>query len=113
MIADDSDAIRLVLKDIISMSDNQYVGEAKDGQDTIDQFEKLNPDILLLDLAMPKKSGLEVINELKPRFPHSKIIVVTASGSEKYMNQCLDAGASDYVSKPFDAKDILSKISNK
>ncbi len=72
---------------------------------------KTRPDVLLLDLAMPKKSGLDVIRELKPKFPELKIIVVSASGDEKLISQCVKEGASNFISKPFVSEKILKTIS--
>jgi len=112
MLADDSNAIRFVLKDILEIGHHELVGEAIDGQEAIEKFTHLNPDVLLLDLAMPKKNGLDVIKELKPKFPQAKIVVVTASGSDDLMAQCLAAGAVDYISKPFDTAKILKTISD-
>jgi len=110
MIADDSNAIRLVLRDILAIGHHELVAEAIDGQDTIEKFVQFNPEVLLLDLAMPKKSGLQVIQELIPKFPEAKIVVVTASGSDYLRDQCLEAGASNYISKPFDTAKILKTV---
>ena len=110
MIADDSNAIRLVLRDILAIGHHELVAEAIDGQDTVEKFAQFNPEVLLLDLAMPKKSGLQVIQELIPKFPEAKIVVVTASGSDFLRDQCLEAGAVNYISKPFDTAKILKTV---
>jgi len=110
MIADDSDAIRLVLRDMLAIGHHELVAEAVDGQDTVEKFTQFNPEVLLLDLAMPKKSGLQVIQELMPKFPEAKIVVVTAIGTDFLRDQCLEAGAVNYISKPFDTTKILKTI---
>jgi two-component system chemotaxis response regulator CheY len=112
MIADDSDAIRLVLKDILSIGDHNIVGEAKDGMETIDLYPQIKPDLLLLDLAMPKKDGLSVVKEIISQDPSAKIILITASDDQKIIQQCLDSGASSYISKPFDFNNVLKAISD-
>ena len=112
MIADDSDAIRLVIKDILSIGDHVVVCEAKDGAETVDLFFKFNPDLLLLDLAMPKKDGLTVSNEILARSPKAKIILITASDDQKIIQKCLSSGVSSYVSKPFNFNQVLKEISN-
>lgn len=112
MIADDSDAIRLVLKDILSIGDHIVTGEAKDGAETVELFSKLNPDLLLLDLAMPKKDGLAVVKEIISQNPTAKIILITASDDQKIIQQCLNSGASSYISKPFDFNNVLKVISD-
>ncbi|PIY88346.1 MAG: two-component system response regulator [Nitrosopumilales archaeon CG_4_10_14_0_8_um_filter_34_8] len=112
MIADDSDAIRLVIKDILSIGDHVVVCEAKDGDETIELFFKHSPDVLLLDLAMPKKDGLTVSNEIIARDPNAKIILITASDDQKIIQKCLNSGVSSYISKPFDFNQVLKVISD-
>lgn len=110
LIADDSDAIRLVLKDILSIGKHNVVGEAVDGNESIKMFDQLNPDLMLLDLAMPKKDGLTVVREIISTHPNAKIILVTASDDQKVIGQCLASGAHAYLSKPFDFNNVLQLI---
>lgn len=112
MIADDSDAIRLVIKDILSIGNHVVVCEAKDGSESTDLFFKCNPDLLLLDLAMPKKDGLTVSCEILARDPNAKIILITASDDQKTIQKCLNSGVSTYISKPFNFNDVLKVISD-
>ena len=112
MIADDSDAIRLVLKDILTIGDHTIVGEAKDGAEAVKLFPQLHPDLLLLDLAMPKKDGLVVVKEIIAQNPSAKIILITASDDQKIIQQCLDSGAFSFISKPFDFNNVLRVISD-
>lgn len=112
MIADDSDAIRLVLKDILSIGDHNVVGEAKDGAETMELFPQLHPDLLLLDLAMPKKDGLTVVREIIAQNPTAKIILITASDDQKVIQECLNSGALSYISKPFDFNNVLKIVSD-
>ncbi len=110
MIADDSDAIRLVLKDILSIGKHQVVSEATDGAEAVDFYQKHKPDVLLLDLAMPKKDGLVVVKEVMQFDPNAKIILITASDDQKIISQCLENGASSHISKPFDFNGVLKAI---
>ena len=110
LIADDSDAIRLVLKDILSIGDHDIVAEASDGAEAVDLYKEHKPEILLLDLAMPKKDGLVVVTEVMSFDPNAKIILITASDDQKVIQQCLDGGASSYISKPFDFNGVLKAI---
>lgn len=110
MIADDFDAIRLVLRDILSIGEHEVVSEAADGAEAVDFYREHNPDILLLDLAMPKKDGLTVVKEVMQIDPKAKIILIIASDDQKVINQCLEYGASSYISKPFDFNGVLKAI---
>ena len=110
LIADDSASIRILLKDILSMGEHEIVGEAVDGEDAIEKFTKLKPNVLLLDIAMPKKNGLEVLKELYPNNSKMKVIVITANGTNQVFQECMKFGALGYIDKPFDIKEVLDQI---
>lgn len=111
MIADDSDSIRLVLRDILSIGEHEIIAEAADGQEAVEKFSEVKPDLLLLDLAMPKKDGLTVLKEIMKMDPDSNVILITASEDQKVIGECLDVGAKSYIAKPFDFNKVLKVIS--
>lgn len=111
MIADDSDAIRMVLKDILIIGKHEFVAEASNGIETFEQFKRTNPDILLLDVAMPKKDGLTVLKEIIAHRPDAKVIMITASDNQVTMKECMRVGAAAYILKPFNFENVLHKIS--
>jgi len=110
MIADDSDAIRMVLKDILEIGHHELVSEAANGEEAVERFNATKPDLLLLDLAMPKKDGLYTIKEIITNNPNAKIIMITASDNLKTMQDCLKEGALSYILKPFDFDQVLKII---
>ena len=112
LIADDSDAIRLVLKDILSIGEHEVLAEANDGAEAVDLYKQYSPQVLLLDLAMPKKDGLTVVKEVIAYDPDAKIILITASDDQKIINQCLEHGAKSHISKPFDFNTVLKAITD-
>lgn len=112
MVADDSDAIRQVLEDILSIGHHELVGEAIDGNEAVEKFNQIQPDLLLLDLAMPKKDGLTVVKEIMEFYPEAKIILITATDNQSIIKQCLEAGASASISKPFNFDKVLKVISD-
>lgn len=111
MIADDSAAIRLVLYDILSIGKHEVVGEAMDGNETIVKYNEIQPELLLLDLAMPKKDGLTVVKEIMATHPDAKIILITASDNQTVIQDCIKAGALSCISKPFNFNNVLKIIS--
>jgi len=111
LIGDDSSAIRMILKEILMMDGHNVVGEGKDGDETIVMYCALRPDLLLLDLTMPKKDGLVVIREIISKHPEAKIILITASDDQQYIQHCLDSGALSFISKPFSFKNVLKVVS--
>ncbi|MGQ0771175.1 MAG: response regulator [Nitrososphaerota archaeon] len=112
MVADDSDAIRLVLQDILSIGNHEIVAEAANGEEAVKKFSEMRPDVLLLDLAMPKKDGLTVLKEIIANHPTAKVILITASDNQSIINECLNVGATAFISKPFDFDHVLKLIND-
>ena len=110
MIVDDSDAIRMVLKDILDIGKHELVAEASNGDDAVKEFLKTNPDLMLLDMAMPKKDGLAALKEIMSIRSSAKIVMITASDNQHTMKECISAGALAYILKPFNFQEVLKKI---
>ncbi len=110
MIAEDSNATRLVLKDSLKIGHHEMVAEAVDGVETIEKFNETNPDILLLDIAMPKKDGISTLKEIIAFNPDAKIIMITADENLSTIHQSAEAGAQAYIVKPFNFEDVLTAI---
>jgi two-component system chemotaxis response regulator CheY len=87
IIAEDSDATRLVLKDSLKIGYHEIVTEAVDGVKAIEKFSATNPDILLLDIAMPKKDGISTLKEIIAHNPEAKIIMITADENLSTIHQ--------------------------
>ena len=111
MIADDSEPVRLTLRDMIEAGKHKVVAEAVDGIDTLEKFESAKPDVLFLDVAMPKKDGIETLIELMKSNPKPKVIMITAHDDMDLIENCTKAGALAYITKPFNTDDILNAIS--
>ena len=112
MIADDSDAIRMVLRDVLDIGHHELVAEATNGFETVAKFNETKPDILLLDVAMPKKDGPSALKEILDTNPNAKIIMITASDNINTMKECVNSGALAYLLKPFNFEDVLKTITN-
>ncbi len=110
LIADDSDAIRLVLKDILLIGEHEIIAEACDGAEAVVLYRQHSPQILLLDLAMPKKDGLTVVKEVMKYDPNAKIILITASDRHDVIDECFEHGAKSHILKSFDFKNVLKSI---
>lgn len=115
MIVDDSDAIRMVLKDILVIGQHNMVADLSSGINILEEYTRVKPDIVLLDMAMPKKDGLMILREITQHNPHAKIIMISASDNQETIKDCLKAGARAYILKPFNFQDVLdtiNKVSN-
>ena len=108
LIADDHDIIREGIKNILR--DNlgyKIVGEAADGEEVMTAVKKLKPDILLLDISMPKISGLEVIKQVHYVSPKTKILIITVHKAHTYILKAFKAGAKGYLHKENAGEDLL------
>jgi len=110
MIADDAPVVRNLLKDILSVTEHELVAEAVDGDDTIEKFVATKPDVLLLDIDMPKKDGLTTLMEIKRMNPNAKVVMVTVHDEMEMIQDCIKAGALTYIIKPFDTKQLMDAI---
>ena len=106
MIAEDTDVIRLLFKDILSIVEHELVYQAKDGAEAVEKYASIKPDIVLMDLTMPKKDGLTALKEIKKTHPDAKIIMLSAAGTWM-ASACLEAGAIAFIPKPFDFDRVL------
>ena len=100
LIADDHAIVREGIRMILALNEDiEVVGEAEDGRQAITQAEKLLPDVVLMDIAMPGLGGLEATLEIMKRNPKSKILVLTQYDNTEYIYRFLKAGAAGYVLK--------------
>ena len=100
IIADDHTLFREGLRALLSAHEDLHVlGEAENGQEALRAVEKHKPDLLLMDLSMPKMGGLEAIKEVKRQEPGTKVLVLTIHGTEEFVLEALHAGASGYILK--------------
>ena len=111
LLADDHKLLRAGLKLLLQRNpDLTVVGEAADGEQTLQLFQQLEPDLLLLDLSMPKMDGLDCLREIKSRWPEAKVIVLTMHEDENYIKQAMQAGAAAYVHKSAADTDLFKAI---
>ncbi len=111
LLADDHKLLRAGLKLLLQRNpDMRVIGEAEDGEQTIQLFEQLQPDIVILDLSMPNMGGIECLLELKSRCPEAKVIVLTMHEDENYIKRAMQAGASAYVHKSAADTDLFKAI---
>ena len=113
VLADDHTILREGLRALLSAVPNfEIVAEAGDGREAVRCVEKLGPDLLLMDLSMPRMSGMDAISEIKKRFPAIKIIALTVHKTEEYLMATLQAGVDGYVLKDATHDELVMAIHN-
>lgn len=113
LIADDSAFMRGIVKKILSENGIAEVIEAVDGQDAVNKYKEIHPDAVFLDIMMPNKTGIEALKEIIALNNAAKVIMCTSVGQEKIVQEAVEGGATDFVTKPFkpeDIKEALSKL---
>ncbi|RPI74123.1 MAG: DNA-binding response regulator [Desulfobacteraceae bacterium] len=107
VIAEDHTILREGLRALLSSHPNlEIVGEARDGQEAIRAVEKHRPDLILIDLSMPRMNGLEALAEIKKQHPETKVVVLTVHKTEEYVLAALKRGANGYVLKDADHAEL-------
>jgi two-component system response regulator NreC len=113
VLADDHTILREGLRALLSADPNfEIVAEAEDGREAVRCVEKLGPDLLLMDLSMPRMSGIDAISEIKKRYPETKIIALTVHKTEEYLLATLQAGVDGYVLKDATHDELVMAIHN-
>ena len=110
LVADDAAFIREVLNQIIAKAGFELVGEATDGVEAVDLALKEKPDVIIMDIVMPNKSGIQATSEILEKLPNTKIIACTTEGQESMVFKALEAGCCDYVTKPFKVQQMIQVI---
>lgn len=110
LLVDDNDVTREVLRVILRSEGYAVVGEATDGGAALELALKLIPDIILLDLVMPKIGGHEILPKLREMLPNAKVLVVTANKDQDMVSEVVKAGIHGYILKPFNAQRIIDTM---
>ena len=111
LVVDDASFMRNVLKKIIMRSGNNVIGEAGSGDEAIEQYEKLSPDLVLLDIVMPPgkvaRDGIEALKGIMNINPNAKVIMCSSMGQQVLITEAIKSGAKDFIIKPFKPQDVM------
>ncbi|SFG10198.1 two-component system, chemotaxis family, response regulator CheY [Desulfotomaculum arcticum] len=110
LIADDYKHIRAMLKDILTENGYEVVGEAANGLMALTKCIELKPDLVTMDITMPGTNGIETIKAVLANSPNIKIIIVSAMIMQEYVLEVLQAGAKDFIGKPFTEERLLQAV---
>lgn len=110
MIADDSAFMRNMLKKLIMEAGATIAGEASDGKEAIARYGELKPNLVFMDIMMPNMNGIEALKGIIAQDKAAKVVMCTSVGQDKVVNEAVEAGASDFIVKPFTKEDVETVI---
>ena len=110
LIVDDLSFMRMVQKEILTERGYTIVGEAADGKEAVEKYRALRPDLVLLDITMPRMNGLEAMRSIFAADPQARVIMCSALGQQGLIMEAIKAGVKDFIVKPFKPERMLSAI---
>jgi two-component system chemotaxis response regulator CheY len=100
----------MMIRDILSKNGYEVCGEANDGVQAIEKFKELKPDLITMDITMPEMDGIHALKEIKKLEPNAKVIMCSAMGQQAMVIDAIQAGAKDFIVKPFQADRVIEAI---
>lgn len=110
LVVDDAAFMRMMIRDILTKNGYEVCGEANDGAQAIEKFKELHPDLVTMDITMPEMDGIVALKEIKKIDPNSKVIMCSAMGQQAMVIDAIQAGAKDFIVKPFQADRVIEAI---
>jgi len=112
LVVDDALFMRAMLKKLLTEAGFDIAGEAENGRVAVDLYQELKPDLVMMDITMPEMDGLTALKEIVKLDPAAKVVMCTALGQERSVMEAMNAGAKDYILKPFNAEKVVEVLKN-
>lgn len=110
LVVDDAAFMRKVLSDALTGGGHEVVGEAANGEEAVQRFQELRPDLTTLDITMPEKDGMAALKEILGIDPSARVVMCSALGQEAKVLEAIKTGARDFVVKPFQPERVLDAV---
>ena len=110
LVCDDAIFMRTMISDILSQAGFEIVGEAESGVQAVEKYRVLKPDLVTMDIVMPDMGGIEAVREICKDDPEAKILMCSAMGQQALVVEAIQAGAKDFVVKPFQPSRVLEAV---
>ncbi|WP_372589425.1 chemotaxis protein CheY [Fervidobacterium pennivorans subsp. shakshaketiis] len=110
LVVDDAAFMRMMLKDILTKAGHEVVGEAANGVEAVEKYKELRPDVVTMDITMPEMNGIDAIKEIKKIDPNATVIVCSAMGQQAMIIEAIQAGAKDFIVKPFQPARVIEAV---
>ena len=110
MLVDDAAFMRMMVKNALTKSGYDNFVEAQDGAEAVKKYEEESPDMVIMDITMPNKDGIEALREIKALDPGAKVVMCSAMGQESMVMEAITLGAMDFIVKPFKEDRIVQTV---
>ena len=110
LICDDAAFMGMMIKDILSKNGYTVAGEAENGVKAVEKYNELKPDLVLMDITMPEMDGIQALKNIKAADSGAKVIMCSAMGQQAMVIESIQAGAKDFIVKPFQAERVLEAV---
>ncbi len=110
LVVDDAAFMRMMVKDILTKNNFEVVGEAENGKKAVEKYQELKPDLTTMDITMPEMDGINAVKEIIKIDPNAKVIMCSAMGQQAMVIEAIQAGAKDFIVKPFQPDRVLEAI---
>ncbi|MEO8450957.1 MAG: response regulator [Gemmatimonadota bacterium] len=110
LVCDDAIFMRTMIADILTQAGFEVVGEAETGEQAIEKYRQLKPDLVTMDIVMPAMGGIEAVREICKEDPEAKVLMCSAMGQQALVVEAIQAGAKDFVVKPFQPSRVLEAV---
>ncbi len=110
LICDDAAFMRMMIKDILTKNGYNVVGEAENGAIAVSKYAELKPDLVLMDITMPEMDGINALKNIKASDASANVIMCSAMGQQAMVIEAIQAGAKDFIVKPFQADRVLEAV---
>ena len=110
LIVDDAIFMRTMIADILESAGFEIVGEASSGVEAVERYKELEPDLVTMDIVMPDMGGIDAVREIMKVDPNARILIVSAMGQQGLVVEAIQAGARDFVVKPFQPSRVLEAV---
>ena len=110
LVVDDAAFMRMMVKDILSKNGYEVVGEAENGLKAVEKYQELKPDLTTMDITMPEMDGISAVKAIRKIDPSAKVIMCSAMGQQSMVVEAIQAGARDFIVKPFQPDRVLEAV---
>jgi two-component system chemotaxis response regulator CheY len=110
LVADDASFMRQIIRDILESEGHEIVAEASDGVQAVEEWKKHRPDLVTMDIVMPRRSGIDAVRAIAAIDASARIVMCSALGQETLVTEALQAGAADFIVKPFKPDAVLATL---